>query len=563
MPPTTSSSIILTGVAAKKLAGAVVTDLYDLAKTEAGVFLKKWKAATHLDTITRQIRQLRLVKTIWQVEKAVDLLTFYHPCRIQAGQRALVAHRLADFNFDGSIAIQGTVGQGKSIFLRYLASMEFCATRRIPVFVELRRLREGQTLVSLALQELTALGFDMTEHLFHFFAKKGRLLLLLDAFDEVKEHLRQDLLSEIERLIRQHEALRVVITSRPQSGVENSAFLRVFQLCSLQAREYEQVIRKMAHSQDTAEAIIAGVRKEEARIANLLTTPLMVALLVVRYRMDQSLPQNDAAFYDSLFPLLLQRHDKTKGGYLRPRKSKMGDVALEDVFGALCFITRKANESSFAKSHLQSYAREAMQVIRQEGDVEKILRDIIDITCLIISDGDEFRFIHKSVQEYHAALFIKKQPDESARAFYNAMRAKWNNWTEELRFLELIDRYRYFKEFYISEARDILMRIGVDGGASEVTYDQMCRLCSGDGVEFAKGMDQPGSVFITVAASGWPVSKLLMGEEGYVSALLREESCKEQVERACRRLCQGLLDECRAAEDYVKHVEERKAVFEF
>src|SRR5262249_1180182 len=154
-----------------------------------------------------------------------------------------------------------------------------------------------------ALQELKALGFDMTEDLFHLFAEKGRLLLLLDAFDEVKEDLRQDALAEIDALARQHEALRIVVTSRPGSGVESSPFLRVFQLCPLENQEYELVVRRMANDDVTADTIIKGIRKDGSQIAHLLTTPLMVALLMVRYRIDQSLPQNEAAFYDSLFSL--------------------------------------------------------------------------------------------------------------------------------------------------------------------------------------------------------------------------------------------------------------------
>src|SRR5207249_1599742 len=116
--------------------------------------------------------------------------------------------------------------------------------------------------------------------------------------------------------------------------------------------EYEHVVRRMANDDATANAIIYGIRKEATQIARLLTTPLMVALLLVRYRIDQSLPQNEASFYDELFSLLLQRHDKTKAGYVRPRKSRVSDVELEEFFNALCFVTRKANESSFSRRQL-------------------------------------------------------------------------------------------------------------------------------------------------------------------------------------------------------------------
>ena len=95
MAPAGSTSIILTGVAAKKLVENVITDLYSLAKQEAGFHLKKWKAANHADTIYKRIRQLRLVKTIWQIEKEIDLTSFYHPSRVRISDRRIVVRNLS------------------------------------------------------------------------------------------------------------------------------------------------------------------------------------------------------------------------------------------------------------------------------------------------------------------------------------------------------------------------------------------------------------------------------------------------------------------------------------
>lgn len=585
---TTSTMLIVSGIAVKKLVENVVSDLYNLARKEAGFQLKKWKAANHIDTISKRIRQLRLVKTILQSEKGIDLTSFYHPSRIRMGDKRPIVHQLADINVDFSVVIEGTVGQGKSIFLRYLASVEFCTTRRIPVFIELRRYRAGQSLVDMALHELKSLGFEMTQDVFQFFSEQGRILLLLDAFDEVKEELRQDLITEIEGLIRQHETLRVVITSRPQSGISNSPFLRAFQLCPLEDREYEQVIRRMAHSEEIAETIISGIRKEAAQIAPLLTTPLMVALLVVRYKIDQSLPQNSVAFYESLFSLLLQRHDKTKGGYIRPRKSGVSDTILEDFFNALCFVTRKANETSFTRAKLNVFSREALRIVGQKGGMDKILTDIIEITCMLITDGDECRFIHKSVQEYHAALFIQEQPDEMAIAFYDTMESKWIHWQQELRFLALIDHYRYLKHFQIREIQKVL-DVGSGVLRDSITPELISKVCGKDQLSFSDGSSTTQRLRVNSTAGFWPTSQLLNsseyineifkiarqsldstsfekatdGEWITVDQLLKTETHKKVVEAACSKFCQLLQKELREGDDYVAHVESTKTVFQF
>jgi hypothetical protein len=580
----TSISLVATGIAGKKLVESVVADLYNLAKNELGQQVKKWKATNHADTIYKRVRQLRLVKTIWQIEKELDLTTFYHPTKVIIGGKRQTVHQIADFGYDGNILIEGTVGQGKSIFLRYLASVDFCLSRRIPVFIELRRLRQGQTLIAFALQELKALGFDMTDELFHFFAEKGRLVLFLDAFDEVKEELRQDVTAELENLLRQHEAFRAVVTSRPDNGIASSPALRVFRLSPLEGREYEAVVHRMANNTEIADAIIHGIRKDAAQIARVLTTPLMVALLMVRFKIDQSLPQNDAAFYDALFTLLLQRHDKSKGGYVRPRKSGLDDTVLLDFFNALCFVTRKANETSFSRPELTAFGREALSGLGHTASIDKILEDIVKITCLILVDGEECRFIHKSVQEYHAALFIKDQPQESAISFYSGMSERWGQWFQELRFLGAIDRYRYLKFFHIPQVRKLLRVESELPNQYEAGNNLIVEICGEDKVEIGASTKS-----ITFHSTGrhWPASRLLHEGIDYteaifqlskkdfaeqpnsqkyqftVSQLLNLEASRDTTQKACAKLFKALFEDLKNSEIYVSHVENRKAIFQF
>ena len=141
----------------------------------------------------------------------------------------------------------------------------------------------------------------------------------------------------------------------------------------------------------------------------------------------------------------MQRHDHSKGGYVRPRKSKLRDTLLEEFFVALCYVTRKANETAFSLTQLRNHADTTIKVIARTVEAEKVIEDIVKITCLIIRDGQEARFIHKSVQEYHAAVFIRDQPEKSGAAFYAAMVTRWTAWKQELKFLSVIDRYRFLK----------------------------------------------------------------------------------------------------------------------
>jgi hypothetical protein len=80
-----------------------------------------------------------------------------------------------------------------------------------------------------------------------------------------------------------------------------------------------------------------------------------------------------------------------------------------------------------------------------------VIEDIVKITCLVLEEGEECKFIHKSVQEYYSACFIKGQPDESVKRFYDHSLSKWTSWSQELDFLSMIDKYRFLKWFFIPE----------------------------------------------------------------------------------------------------------------
>jgi len=92
---------------------------------------------------------------------------------------------------------------------------------------------------------------------------------------------------------------------------------------------------------------------------------------------------------------------------------------------------------------------------------DKFLNDIVTITCLILRDGEEYRFIHKSVQEFYTAAFIQKKPESWANEFYTRFQDKKNYstvraWDKELEFLHEIDKYRFEKYYLLPIILDYL-----------------------------------------------------------------------------------------------------------
>lgn len=448
----TALTAALTLTATGKAVEKVISDLYDLSKDKIREHTKRWRAQSKIKHLARKLSMVRKVKTIWQIEQEVDLLSFYHPSKLLKGTERKEVRSLTDLVKDGNVLVEGTVGQGKSIFLRHLCVQELYRGEIIPLFVELRRYEPNAKLVDSLLEVLDILGLGSDPDVFDFLASSGRMIICLDGFDEVKGSLRDRLIKQIETLCLKYDELRVVITSRPDNGIDKSPCFRVRRLAPLQKGDVRGIIDKLKKDAKFTDELMSAIEERDDHLDDLLTTPLMVTLLVIAYQNEFKIPETMAEFYESLFNTLLLRHDKLKSGFQRERKCGLNDRAVRSVFDAMSFLCRKQQLVTIENDVLYDICSKAKELAQADCEAEHFIDDVKHITCLLLEEGNKYHFIHKSVSEYHSASYIKRSPDEGAKQFYSkVLGGKYRNWLEELEFLQQIDEYRFSKLFLIPD----------------------------------------------------------------------------------------------------------------
>ncbi len=410
-----------------------------------------WANAKKIEAVYKKITQIRKIKTIWQVDKAVDLASFYCDSHVIVGKNRKLIKRVSDLGKTENVIIQGIAGQGKSVLLRFLCASELLAGEYFPVFVELRRVSSETPLIERILSSFLSLGLTIDESHFRSLASTGKILLLLDAFDEVSDAIKPKVLTDIEDLASAYEGLRIIVTSRPNHNIQVSSFFSVVTLDNLQNEEYKFVIHKLFKDQVAADNLIKHIEEKANHVIGLLCTPLMVTLLVLSYKSYQKLPTKLSEFYDTLFQTLLSRHDGSKPGFTRQRCCNLDDSQIRDAFEALCILAKKKGSQSFTLKSIQNIAKQAIELVNLNESHNAFIDDIVRITCLINKDGEEHRFIHKTVQEFFTASFIQKKPEQWAKEFYQRLLNPELNgsWWQELEFLAEIDSYRHNRFFYI------------------------------------------------------------------------------------------------------------------
>jgi hypothetical protein len=435
----------------------VLDDLYTYLKSQASIKIKKADIQRKLPLLSNYIDNVRLVKTLWQIDKPVDVESFYCDSHIVLRTTDQKPYRkkvdfVADLDSKDNFVIQGIAGQGKSILLRHIFINEASLGDHIPIFIEFRRIQKNETLFTHIFRFLQILDLPTDDKLFQILLKSGKFMFFLDGFDEIPNDQTPSILNELEHLTSISRNCQFIVTSRLNSPVAMSPQFNVVSLDDLQGDEYEKVIRKLSNTKEYADAIIAKINDQKPGISGLLCTPLLVTLLLVSYKSYQTIPIHLSGFYESIFISLLQRHDGTKPAFTRPRRCSLNDNQYRQVFDAFCFESKKLNTKAFDYQQIYSAVKKAMSLLDIDEDADAYIKDIKNITCLLLEESNQYRFIHGTVQEYYSASFVKSLPEPSALKFYQACidsRRTWI-WLQELKFLRDIDPYRHAKYYFLS-----------------------------------------------------------------------------------------------------------------
>ena len=150
--------------------------------------------------------------------------------------------------------------------------------------------------------------------------------------------------------------------------------------------------------------------------------------MLLTYENYAEIPEKLHIFYSQAFDTLFSIHDATKPeGFKRNLLSGLPSDVFKIVFSTFCF-------SSYVKGKIEFTHDEIIEELTKAGkkvpnfNAEKYLEDIKSGVCLIFIDGLNYRFIHRSFQEYFTALYLKNLDDNlQEKACCNFIKRGKNN----------------------------------------------------------------------------------------------------------------------------------------
>lgn len=330
------------------------------------------------------------------------------------------------FKSTNFISIIGNAGSGKSMLLKHIFLQSIKQTLKIPIVIELRNLNDYsgnflEYLNSLLCSKQKIPNTKILERIL----SEGNFLFLFDGYDEIYSKNKEKLTSELINFIDNFNRNYFLITSRHGAGLETIPRFDSYHINKLNNTQIEQFTRlQLQHNDDLklADKIISVINKYDNKTyREYLSSPLLLSMFIVTFNSYPELPTSRSKFYWNIFDTLCNKHDSfTKhGGFQHERKSKLKNEDIETILKWFAYRSFFSGKYGFDRH----YFKETLQIIKDKlsinCDVEELIYDLVVSIAIIMEEGLEYKFPHRSLQEYFAAMSIKEKSDADKQTIYS------------------------------------------------------------------------------------------------------------------------------------------------
>lgn len=352
------------------------------------------------------------VRTIFSNDRYIPLSSIYVNLTLTHGTKVC---RDEDIILNstklGNIVVVGTGGAGKTMLMRHLALMMYQKPLgKIPLFIELRQLprHDPKEFYQTIYEMITPERDQKNYSLFLEGMRAGVFVLQLDGLDEVAPSQREQVFHSIQRIPLDFPELQVIASTRPEIDTRPWDHFSAYKVNGINLDQARLLISKIEYPENLKSKFIALLDDSfYNKHVTFLSVPLLCTLMLITFNEFHEIPSRVTVFYEQAFETLYRRHDTSKEGFFkRVFSTNLSSDRFRTLFSAFCYRTLAFNEVSFSDERLRLHIRKACEATEIEVNADDFASDLVSAVCMIMRDGLKLHFIHRSFQDYFAAIYI-------------------------------------------------------------------------------------------------------------------------------------------------------------
>lgn len=343
------------------------------------------------------------------------------------------------------ILITDTAGMGKSTILKRMfidlidKGLDVVG---IPIYIELNKLNKENTILNEIQDALSSLSERFDNNLLLKLIQTGDFIFFLDGFDEISLSDKSEVTNDIQSFISKAGTNNFfILTSRHEGNLSSFGDFQSFTIQPLTKEESFELLKKYDTSEkkELSKNLINLLQSGQySSLDEYLKNPLLVSLLFTAYDYKRSIPFEKHRFYAEVFEAYFEKHDNTKPIRTRDKLSGLNYDGFDRVLRRIGFICLTKIGVKFNRDIIIKAIIDARKFCGNLSFSESdFLEDLQSTVPLFYRDGNEYKWVHKSLLEYFAARYIAVDAKE-----------KQNKILSQIYKSEHIDRYLNMLDLY-------------------------------------------------------------------------------------------------------------------
>ncbi|HEY3252139.1 MAG TPA: NACHT domain-containing protein [Ignavibacteria bacterium] len=314
--------------------------------------------------------------------------------------------------------ILGDAGTGKSTILRRLTyilakkGVNDLNLYTIPILIraiEIAKQIHAKSLLDICVDETCRLTNSSKPSFSADDLKSGRVILLIDALDEVsKEENKSLIVNSLLSFNEVYPDCKIILTSRENPTLNKINLLNLFTtyyISSIGFKEVGKILKRFERSQSLSEDESKELLRRLQEIHGMELNPLLVSVFAMTSDYNKKdIPANITELFKKFTEVMLGRWDQDKGlehQYHAPLK----DFLLKQI----AFELHKDGKTSMDLNQFKSIVAKDLASRGHSADINVLTDEIINRSGLFRLTQDRIEFRHHLLQEFFAGRGVPNQ----------------------------------------------------------------------------------------------------------------------------------------------------------